>query len=165
MFWSHSRICFCFTAATRQLSLQEVSFSCSRAEWVVLQGVKQSKDSYWHEHSAYLFIYLFFFPLFIFLLCISGHQSGFCMICVMQNHIIQAFANTGNAIKPVSFIRDLKSKYSRMQGWLSAPVMWVKCMYFNHNFCSQWRLWADLMLVFRFLCDSVDSLFSLFSDG
>lgn len=41
---------------------------------------------------------------------VSGHQSGFCMICVMQNHIIQAFANTGNAIKPVSFIRDLKSK-------------------------------------------------------
>uniref|UniRef100_A0A671RZJ9 Ubiquitin carboxyl-terminal hydrolase n=1 Tax=Sinocyclocheilus anshuiensis TaxID=1608454 RepID=A0A671RZJ9_9TELE len=38
----------------------------------------------------------------------SCHQSGFCMICVMQNHIIQAFANTGNAIKPVSFIRDLK---------------------------------------------------------
>uniref|UniRef100_A0A3P9HP57 ubiquitinyl hydrolase 1 n=1 Tax=Oryzias latipes TaxID=8090 RepID=A0A3P9HP57_ORYLA len=36
------------------------------------------------------------------------HQSGFCMICVMQNHIIQTFANTGNAIKPVSFIRDLK---------------------------------------------------------
>ncbi|XP_038133364.1 ubiquitin carboxyl-terminal hydrolase 36 isoform X2 [Cyprinodon tularosa] len=36
------------------------------------------------------------------------HQSGFCMICVMQNHIIQAFANTANAIKPVSFIRDLK---------------------------------------------------------
>ncbi|CAL8310637.1 unnamed protein product [Arctogadus glacialis] len=36
------------------------------------------------------------------------HQSGFCMICVMQNHIIQAYANTGNAIKPVSFIRDLK---------------------------------------------------------
>uniref|UniRef100_A0A8C1NMV4 Ubiquitin carboxyl-terminal hydrolase n=1 Tax=Cyprinus carpio TaxID=7962 RepID=A0A8C1NMV4_CYPCA len=38
----------------------------------------------------------------------SCHQSGFCMICVMQNHIIQAFANTGNSIKPVSFIRDLK---------------------------------------------------------
>ncbi|XP_068605626.1 ubiquitin carboxyl-terminal hydrolase 36 [Brachionichthys hirsutus] len=38
----------------------------------------------------------------------SCHQSGFCMICVMQNHIIQAFANTGNAIKPVTFIRDLK---------------------------------------------------------
>lgn len=44
--------------------------------------------------------------------CVSGHQSGFCMICVMQNHIIQAFANTSNAIKPVSFIRDLKSKIS-----------------------------------------------------
>ncbi|KAL4612918.1 ubiquitin carboxyl-terminal hydrolase 36 isoform X1 [Arapaima gigas] len=36
------------------------------------------------------------------------HQSGFCMICVMQNHMVQAFANSGNAIKPVSFIRDLK---------------------------------------------------------
>ncbi|KAK6478240.1 ubiquitin carboxyl-terminal hydrolase 36 [Huso huso] len=36
------------------------------------------------------------------------HQSGFCMMCIMQNHLIQAFANTGNAIKPVSFIRDLK---------------------------------------------------------
>lgn len=32
------------------------------------------------------------------------------MLCVMQNHIIQAFANSGNAIKPVSFIRDLKSR-------------------------------------------------------
>ncbi|KAM9281003.1 ubiquitin carboxyl-terminal hydrolase 36 [Morus bassanus] len=30
------------------------------------------------------------------------------MMCVMQNHMIQAFANSGNAIKPVSFIRDLK---------------------------------------------------------
>ncbi|XP_058140802.1 ubiquitin carboxyl-terminal hydrolase 36 [Dasypus novemcinctus] len=36
------------------------------------------------------------------------HQGSFCMLCVMQNHIIQAFANSGNAIKPVSFIRDLK---------------------------------------------------------
>ncbi|XP_068269291.1 ubiquitin carboxyl-terminal hydrolase 36 isoform X2 [Nyctibius grandis] len=35
-------------------------------------------------------------------------QGGFCMMCVMQNHTIQAFANSGNAIKPVSFIRDLK---------------------------------------------------------
>lgn len=46
----------------------------------------------------------------MFFLSHLGHQSGFCMICIMQNHIIQAFANTGNAIKPVSFIRDLKSK-------------------------------------------------------
>uniref|UniRef100_A0A673VL41 Ubiquitin specific peptidase 36 n=1 Tax=Suricata suricatta TaxID=37032 RepID=A0A673VL41_SURSU len=36
------------------------------------------------------------------------HQGSFCMLCVMQNHIVQAFANSGNAIKPVSFIRDLK---------------------------------------------------------
>ncbi|XP_065503589.1 ubiquitin carboxyl-terminal hydrolase 36 isoform X3 [Caloenas nicobarica] len=36
------------------------------------------------------------------------HQSGFCMMCVMQNHVTQAFANSGNAIKPVSFVRNLK---------------------------------------------------------
>lgn len=36
------------------------------------------------------------------------HQGGFCMLCLMQNHMVQAFANSGNAIKPVSFIRDLK---------------------------------------------------------
>ncbi|MEE6519502.1 hypothetical protein FKM82_031362, partial [Ascaphus truei] len=35
-------------------------------------------------------------------------QGGFCMLCIMQNHLIQAFANSGNAIKPVSFIRELK---------------------------------------------------------
>lgn len=38
----------------------------------------------------------------------SCHQGSFCMLCVMQNHIVQAFANSGNAIKPISFIRDLK---------------------------------------------------------
>ncbi|XP_075760270.1 ubiquitin carboxyl-terminal hydrolase 36 isoform X1 [Pelodiscus sinensis] len=38
----------------------------------------------------------------------SCHHGGFCMMCVMQNHLIQAFANSSNAIKPVSFIRDLK---------------------------------------------------------
>ncbi|XP_045669946.1 ubiquitin carboxyl-terminal hydrolase 36 [Ursus americanus] len=36
------------------------------------------------------------------------HQGSFCMLCLMQNHMVQAFANSGNAIKPVSFIRDLK---------------------------------------------------------
>ncbi|XP_075031985.1 ubiquitin carboxyl-terminal hydrolase 36-like [Calonectris borealis] len=36
------------------------------------------------------------------------HQEGFCMMCIMQDHVIQAFANNGNTIKPVSFIRDLK---------------------------------------------------------
>ncbi|XP_064926072.1 ubiquitin carboxyl-terminal hydrolase 36-like [Columba livia] len=36
------------------------------------------------------------------------HQSGFCMMCVMQNHVTQAFANSGSVIKPVSLVRDLK---------------------------------------------------------
>ena len=46
----------------------------------------------------------------------AGHQGSFCMLCVMQNHIIQAFANSGNAIKPVSFIRDLRSKSGFLLG-------------------------------------------------
>ena len=32
------------------------------------------------------------------------------MMCVMQSHVIQAFTNSGNVIKPVSFIQNLKSK-------------------------------------------------------
>ncbi|XP_065697291.1 ubiquitin carboxyl-terminal hydrolase 36-like [Patagioenas fasciata] len=36
------------------------------------------------------------------------HQSGFCMTCVMQNHVTQALANSGSVIKPASFVRDLK---------------------------------------------------------
>uniref|UniRef100_U3KCK7 Ubiquitin carboxyl-terminal hydrolase n=2 Tax=Ficedula albicollis TaxID=59894 RepID=U3KCK7_FICAL len=35
-------------------------------------------------------------------------HGSFCMMCTMQNHAIQAFANSGNAIKPLSIIRDLK---------------------------------------------------------
>lgn len=46
------------------------------------------------------------------------------MLCVMQNHIVQAFANSGNAIKPVSFIRDLKSK-SGFLTQLCCPLQWV----------------------------------------
>ncbi|XP_075701205.1 ubiquitin carboxyl-terminal hydrolase 36 isoform X2 [Rhinoderma darwinii] len=38
----------------------------------------------------------------------QGQHGGFCMLCIMQNHLIQAFANSGNSIKPVSFIRELK---------------------------------------------------------
>lgn len=43
------------------------------------------------------------------------------MLCVMQNHIIQAFANSGNAIKPVSFIRDLRSKSGFLLGRAALP--------------------------------------------
>ncbi|NXG00018.1 UBP36 hydrolase, partial [Sakesphorus luctuosus] len=35
-------------------------------------------------------------------------HGSFCMMCTMQNHTIQAFANSGNVIKPLSIIRDLK---------------------------------------------------------
>ncbi|XP_074777897.1 ubiquitin carboxyl-terminal hydrolase 36 isoform X2 [Athene noctua] len=37
------------------------------------------------------------------------HQEGFCMMCIMQNHTIQAFASSGNTIKPVSFVQNLKN--------------------------------------------------------
>ncbi|CAM9572962.1 unnamed protein product [Bubo scandiacus] len=39
----------------------------------------------------------------------SCHQEGFCMMCIMQNHTIQAFGSSGNTVKPVSFIQNLKN--------------------------------------------------------
>ncbi|XP_061232900.1 ubiquitin carboxyl-terminal hydrolase 36 [Neopsephotus bourkii] len=42
-------------------------------------------------------------------------QGTFCMICIMQNHVAQAFANSGNAIKPVAFVRDLKKIAGHMR--------------------------------------------------
>lgn len=66
---------------------------------------------------------------------VSGHQSGFCMICVMQNHIIQAFANTGNAIKPVSFIRDLKSK---------TPLSKLSMSLSEQLRQAEWKVWHVL---------------------
>ncbi|MGH0124064.1 UNVERIFIED_CONTAM: hypothetical protein FKN15_034472 [Acipenser sinensis] len=38
----------------------------------------------------------------------QSHEAGFCMMCTMQNHITQVFANSGNVIKPMSVINDLK---------------------------------------------------------
>ncbi|KAM9537699.1 ubiquitin carboxyl-terminal hydrolase 36-like [Guaruba guarouba] len=42
-------------------------------------------------------------------------QGSFCMICIMQNHVAQAFANSGNVIKPVAFVRDLKKIAGHMR--------------------------------------------------
>ncbi|MED6247466.1 hypothetical protein ATANTOWER_003135 [Ataeniobius toweri] len=36
------------------------------------------------------------------------HEPGFCMMCTMQNHIIQVFANSGNVIKPMGVLNELK---------------------------------------------------------
>ncbi|XP_076856355.1 ubiquitin carboxyl-terminal hydrolase 42 [Brachyhypopomus gauderio] len=36
------------------------------------------------------------------------HEPGFCMMCTMQNHITQVFANSGNVIKPFSVLNELK---------------------------------------------------------
>uniref|UniRef100_A0A8C7ZB12 Ubiquitin carboxyl-terminal hydrolase n=1 Tax=Oryzias sinensis TaxID=183150 RepID=A0A8C7ZB12_9TELE len=35
-------------------------------------------------------------------------EPGFCMMCTMQNHIIQVFANSGNVIKPIGVLNELK---------------------------------------------------------
>lgn len=40
----------------------------------------------------------------------AGDQDSFCMICIMQNHVAQAFENSGSMIEPTAFVRDLKSK-------------------------------------------------------
>lgn len=145
--WSDFSICVCFSAVTSQ-SLQEASCSRSSVEHV---GAKEGKK---------VVCFMFFSYLFGFPICIPGHQSGFCMICVMQNHIIQAFANTGNAIKPVSFIRDLKSKYSWRRGWLSASVKWVNRVHLDqlrynirattslmYIFSEKMRCWPPIFFV------------------
>ncbi|KAI5627255.1 ubiquitin carboxyl-terminal hydrolase 42 isoform X1 [Silurus asotus] len=36
------------------------------------------------------------------------HESEFCMLCTMQNHITLVFANSGNAIKPIGVLHELK---------------------------------------------------------
>ncbi|XP_048465227.1 ubiquitin carboxyl-terminal hydrolase 42 isoform X1 [Rhincodon typus] len=36
------------------------------------------------------------------------NEQGFCMMCMMQNHITQVFSSSGNVIKPVSVINDLR---------------------------------------------------------
>ncbi|XP_049615536.1 ubiquitin carboxyl-terminal hydrolase 42 isoform X1 [Syngnathus scovelli] len=36
------------------------------------------------------------------------HEPGFCMMCTMQNHIIQVFANSGNVFKPLGVLNELK---------------------------------------------------------
>uniref|UniRef100_A0A3P8T4R2 Ubiquitin carboxyl-terminal hydrolase n=1 Tax=Amphiprion percula TaxID=161767 RepID=A0A3P8T4R2_AMPPE len=33
------------------------------------------------------------------------HEPGFCMMCTMQNHIIQVFANSGKVIKPTGVLK------------------------------------------------------------
>ncbi|XP_073447119.1 ubiquitin carboxyl-terminal hydrolase 42 isoform X1 [Aquarana catesbeiana] len=35
-------------------------------------------------------------------------EQDFCMMCVMQSHIVQALSNTGNVIKPTGVINDLR---------------------------------------------------------
>ncbi|XP_029433537.1 ubiquitin carboxyl-terminal hydrolase 42 isoform X2 [Rhinatrema bivittatum] len=36
------------------------------------------------------------------------HEQGFCMMCTMQAHVTQALSNSGNIIKPMAVINDLR---------------------------------------------------------
>lgn len=55
--------------------------------------------------------------------CLSvGHEPGFCMMCTMQNHITQVFANTGNVIKPIGVLNDLKRECPTC-----LPTMYNEC--------------------------------------
>ncbi|XP_073683856.1 ubiquitin carboxyl-terminal hydrolase 42 [Garra rufa] len=36
------------------------------------------------------------------------HEPGFCMMCTMQNHVTQVFANSGNVFKPLGVLNELK---------------------------------------------------------
>ncbi|XP_043945603.1 ubiquitin carboxyl-terminal hydrolase 42 [Protopterus annectens] len=37
------------------------------------------------------------------------HKQGFCMLCTMQKHVTQVFANSGSTIKPLDIIKQLES--------------------------------------------------------
>uniref|UniRef100_UPI00398E9C39 ubiquitin carboxyl-terminal hydrolase 42-like n=1 Tax=Pristiophorus japonicus TaxID=55135 RepID=UPI00398E9C39 len=39
------------------------------------------------------------------------NEQGFCMMCMMQNHITQVFSSSGNVIKPMSVINDLRHSW------------------------------------------------------
>ncbi|XP_065550122.1 ubiquitin carboxyl-terminal hydrolase 36-like [Lathamus discolor] len=45
----------------------------------------------------------------------TSDQGSFCMICIMQNHVAQAFANSGSVIEPTAFVQDLKEIAGRMR--------------------------------------------------
>ncbi|KAM4023904.1 ubiquitin carboxyl-terminal hydrolase 42-like [Anomaloglossus baeobatrachus] len=36
------------------------------------------------------------------------HEQDFCMMCVMQSHVVQALFNSGGVVKPTSVINDLR---------------------------------------------------------
>uniref|UniRef100_A0A8C5HRB7 USP domain-containing protein n=1 Tax=Gouania willdenowi TaxID=441366 RepID=A0A8C5HRB7_GOUWI len=37
------------------------------------------------------------------------HEPGFCMMCIMENHILQVFANSGRVIRPTGVLKELKT--------------------------------------------------------
>uniref|UniRef100_A0A672V554 USP domain-containing protein n=1 Tax=Strigops habroptila TaxID=2489341 RepID=A0A672V554_STRHB len=45
----------------------------------------------------------------------SCDQSSFCMICIIQNHVAQAFANSGSVTEPTAFVRDLEKRPQHMR--------------------------------------------------
>lgn len=53
----------------------------------------------------------------------AGHEPGFCMMCTMQNHIIQVFTNSGNVIKPIGVLNELKSKWMTVDAVLCAKCL------------------------------------------
>uniref|UniRef100_A0A8C5HP21 Ubiquitin carboxyl-terminal hydrolase 42-like n=1 Tax=Gouania willdenowi TaxID=441366 RepID=A0A8C5HP21_GOUWI len=37
------------------------------------------------------------------------HEPGFCMMCIMENHILQVFANSGRVIRPTAIAKHFQS--------------------------------------------------------
>lgn len=71
-------------------------------------------------------------------LFLLGHEPGFCMMCTMQNHIIQVFANSGNVIKPIGVLNELKSKWHSwvIEFWICALVQKYFPL-FGHQRCCR----------------------------
>lgn len=70
------------------------------------------------------------------------------MMCTMQNHIIQVFANTGNVIKPIGVLNELKSKYS--QQLFCVLVLfpyWVNVYLKLKRVFSQWHVSLNVSVI------------------
>ncbi|GCC28065.1 hypothetical protein chiPu_0006491 [Chiloscyllium punctatum] len=52
------------------------------------------------------------------------NEQGFCMMCMMQNHITQVFSSSGNVIKPMSVINDLRHSWYLLINHLLFGKIW-----------------------------------------
>lgn len=69
----------------------------------------------------------------------TGHETGFCMMCTMQNHITQVFANDG-IFQPMGIINELKSKNK-----VISATVWIFIFFKIGTELSHWCILFNLI--------------------